>query len=399
MNNSYLNAIYTHLILERDYEPLRNGDGVLVFNEENRVLQKYRNGIHYLVELVDGDRFDAASLAAKLGLARQMLLEAKPQQVIHLIMVLVFNDTPGDEKLQAMDIEPDSSNLVRKYFSCFTVNLKEQTVSYNERNSLPTDGVNRILKRFLSVTNDEYQSLPDLGQILAQKARDYTIKLKTDQPTVTYVLIGINVVVWLLSMVTFSYGSIHINLFELGIKLNDKIINGQFWRLLIPVFLHDIPLPLHILVNSYSLYVLGQYVERIFGHYKFIIVYLAAGIMGNIASFAFSPHPAIGASGAIFGLLGAVLYYGLENPKVFKKYFGYNVFATIILNVAIGFSLRVIIDNFAHLGGLTGGFLVAGIVRVNARPDKFPGRYLFLAVTLLLAALGLYYGFHYWGNI
>jgi rhomboid protease GluP len=401
MNNRYLNAVYTHMILDRDYEQLRTGDGVIVFNEETRVLQKYRNGVHYLVELVDGDRFNAASIAAKLGSARQMLLDAKPQQVFHLIIVFVFSGQLDAEMVQAMNSEPVSSNLIRKYFSCFIVNLKERTVNDNERTSLPTDGVDRILKRFLDASNDEYESLPNIGQILAQKAGEYTIKLKTDKPAITYTLIGINVVVWLI-FCGLSYFN-NIGYGELtaffGSKISELIVQGQYWRFITPIFLHAGMF--HLLINSYSLYVLGQNVEKIYGHYKFLIVYLIAGILGNITSFSLFLTPrvsGVGASGAIFGLLGALLYFGLENPKIFKKYFGYNVFATIILNVAIGFSLAGIIDNFAHLGGLTGGFLAAGIVRLNAPPEKRPGRNLFLLATLALTLAGLYFGFSYWGH-
>ncbi len=400
MNNSYLNAVYTHLILEKDYEPLRTGTGTIVYNEAIRVLQKYRNGVHYLVELVNGDGFNAASLTSKFESARQMLMEADNQQIIHLIMVVVFNDTPVNEKLQALEILKDSSIMVRRYLSGFMVNLQQHGINRYERTNLPSDGVDRILKRFLTTTNNEYEILPDIGRILAQKAGDYTIKLKADKPTITYTLIGINVAVWLF-FIALSYlqNTGYNQQIASYAKISELIVRGEYWRFITPIFLHAGMF--HLLVNSYSLYVLGQHVERIYGHSKFIIVYLVAGILGNIASFSLFHTPrvwGVGASGAIFGLLGALLYFGLENPKVYKKYFGYNVLATIILNVAIGFSLSGIIDNFAHLGGLAGGFLMSGIVRVNAPAKKWPGSDLFLLVTITLTLAGLLYGFGYWGR-
>lgn len=389
MKHNYLNAVYTNLILERDYEPLRTGDGLIISGEELKVLQKHRNGVHFLIEFVDGDRLNAASIGGKLAAVQDMLWKAKPGQIIHWMVVFVFNGVPDSEKHSIIAAAQEHQEFIRKYFSLFTVNIGAREVIRHNNAGLPVDGLDKLLKQLLLTSNDEYETLPDFNQMLAQKAKEYTIEFKAAKPTVTYYLIGINIAIWIL---VYIFG-LH-RLLEGGVKDNGQIIEGQYWRLFAPIFLHAGPMPIHVLVNCYSLYVLGQDVERIFGHIKFLIVYLAAGIIGNIASFAFSPHLAVGASGAIFGLLGAVLYYGVENPKVFKKYFGYNVVATIVLNIIFGFSLAGIIDNFAHLGGLAGGFLTAGIVRVNAHPDKFPGRYLFAVVTLILVALGWHYGLH-----
>jgi rhomboid protease GluP len=388
MKHNYLNAVYSHLILEQDYEPLRTGDGRFVSGEELKVLQKYDRSVNFLIELIDGDAFNAAALGEKLAAARDMLKRAEPGRIVHWVAVFVCNDAMDAEKhgvISALRSEPE---LMRKYISLFTVNLGTGEVARHTGEGLPVNGLEPLLRRLAFVPNNEYETLPDFTQILAQRSREYTIDFKAAKPTVTYYLIGINVVIWIL---VYFLG--FDKLLQNGAKINEYIKIGQFWRLLTPVFLHAGPDPIHVLVNCYSLFVLGQGVERIYGHYKFLTVYLAAGIIGNIASFAFSIHPAVGASGAIFGLLGAILYYGVENPKVYKKYFGYNVIATIIINVIIGFSLAGIIDNFAHLGGLAGGFLTAGIVRVDAPPERFPSRYLFLAITLLMVILGLYHGF------
>ncbi len=400
MKHNYLNAVYTKLILEQDYEPLRTRDGLIISGDEVKVLQKSRSGVNFLVELIDGDRFNTAAISAKLAAAHDLLWKAEPGQIIHLIEVFVFNEDPGAEKLSMIAAIQDHQEFIRKYFSLFTVDLATREISRHTNAGLPVDGLDKLLKRLLSTSNDEYTTLPNLGQILAQKAAEYTIDFQAAKPTVTYFLIGINIAVLLLLYAgSFYFRVPYEGLLTIGSKISEYIVNGQNWRLFTPIFLHAGFL--HLLVNCYSLYILGQNVERIFGHAKFLTIYLIAGILGNIASFSMFHSPGVqgvGASGAIFGLLGAVLYYGLENPKIFKKYFGYDVIATIILNVLIGFSLAGIIDNFAHLGGLAGGFLTAGVTRVKAPPGQFPSRYLFLAATLLLAALGLYYGFHYWGQ-
>jgi rhomboid protease GluP len=80
--------------------------------------------------------------------------------------------------------------------------------------------------------------------------------------------------------------------------------------------------------------------------------------MGNVTSFIFSVNPSVGASGAIFGLLGAMLYLLQKNSGAFKSTFGTTIIIVIVFNLGYGFS-NTGIDNFAHLGGLAGGFLAA----------------------------------------
>ena len=118
----------------------------------------------------------------------------------------------------------------------------------------------------------------------------------------TYVLISINVVVWLFIKLYANYKGVFEGslLTVFGAKDNTLIMSGQYWRFLTPVFLHnDIT---HLLVNSYSLYILGTTVEKLIGRPRFLFTYIIAGITGSIMSFMFSTYRAVGASGAIFGL-------------------------------------------------------------------------------------------------
>jgi rhomboid protease GluP len=145
-------------------------------------------------------------------------------------------------------------------------------------------------------------------------------------------------------------------------------------------------------MNSYFLYSIGRTVESMYGSLKFVFVYIIAGIMGNIASFALSQYTSVGASGALMGMLGALLYYGLENPTQFKRYFGYNVIANIVIMVIFGLS-NPRIDNYAHFGGLTGGFLASGIAGLGKVQYKYLYRYTAVVLTVAVAAAGLVHGF------
>lgn len=389
MKQCYMNAVYQSLVLERDYEPLPSEAGANQFPEGIRILQRYSRYQYYLAQLLDGDRFTGAAVREKLESDRLWLDTAPEGGRVHLITVFIFANPVNIAAFReqtAMEPEPPPSG---KFYTVLAVDLTARTVVRGIRATVPADGMEKLLERLVRSDYSKFHTLPAAEELEALKQREYTIHLKTNRPTVTYSLIGINIAVWLLGMASTARlgGDI---LTWLGAKDNQLIIRGEYWRLLTPVFLHAGPL--HLGVNCYSLYILGQDVERLYGHRKFLFVYLAAGLLGNIGSFVFSPYRGVGASGAIFGLLGAVLYYGIENPKVFKKYFGANVIATIILNLGISLSIPGI-DSFAHLAGLSGGFLVSGIVRVNAAPERFPSRLLMFGITVLLGLLGLWAGF------
>src|SRR3954465_11110377 len=106
------------------------------------------------------------------------------------------------------------------------------------------------------------------------------------------------------------------------------------------------------LSNEYVGFVLfSPAVERIFGNTRFLFIYIFAGISGVIASFIFSPNISAGASGAIFGCFGALLYFALIYPKLFFRTMGPSVITVLVFNLIFGFTVSIV-DNAGHLGGL-----------------------------------------------
>ncbi len=151
-----------------------------------------------------------------------------------------------------------------------------------------------------------------------------------------------------------------------GAKVNSRVaFGGQWWLLITATFLHAGIL--HIATNGYALYIIGIELEAFFGRARFLAVYAISGLAGSVASFAFSPFnvPGVGASGAIFGLIGALaVYFGL-----YRKLFGkrgnmqfWNIILIMVLNIGFGFSGILPIDNSAHLGGLAAGALAGYIL-------------------------------------
>ena len=144
-----------------------------------------------------------------------------------------------------------------------------------------------------------------------------------------------------------------------GAKYNPLIVNGDLLRLLTPAFVH---LSLtHLLMNSIFIYQLGHLIEQTFGWWRTVLVMLGSALIGNLFSFAFSADISLGASTVAYGLLGAVLFLGMENPKLFMKLVRGFVFPLLVISIVWGL-IDSTIDLYGHIGGFLGGFLTATIV-------------------------------------
>jgi rhomboid protease GluP len=212
------------------------------------------------------------------------------------------------------------------------------------------------------MTNPNPPSPPHDSQ--AAQEQPVFVGLMLTEPRLTYVLLGVNLVIFLFF---FSLTSAkQLQFFTDWAKINDLIRQGEYYRLFTAMFLH---LNLaHLLMNSYSLYILGRDVESLFGTARFGVVYLLGGLSGSLASFIFTPNPSVGASGAIFGLIGAAMVYFYQHRQLHgaggRRYLNQLVML-LVLNLSLallpsrdGFRL----DNAAHIGGLIGGIIVAVLI-------------------------------------
>lgn len=185
------------------------------------------------------------------------------------------------------------------------------------------------------------------------------VKRPIYRPYVTYLLIGICVVVYLFQVGTQSLLGVDIPAVW-GVKDNQLIMQGQLWRLITPMFLHSDQTILHIAFNMYALFFIGPDVELFFGRRRYLWLFILSGFAGNVISFMFSQYPSLGSSTSIFGLLGAegVLLY--QNRVIFASIVRRRLSEVIIIagaNLIIG--LTPGIDNWGHIGGLIGGTLIA----------------------------------------
>ena len=185
-------------------------------------------------------------------------------------------------------------------------------------------------------------------------------KSKLKQLTLSEILIGLNIFMFILTqLVTMTLGN---GLLRLGAKVNALIGLGEFWRLLTAMFLHaDL---MHLIFNMMALYILGRDIERFFGKKKFLAIYFISGLIGSGASYLFIDSVSVGASGAIFGLMGANLFLYKLNPLVYKRIYGTDLLILIGVNIVIGF-VRPNIDMAGHIGGLIGGFITASALGLS----------------------------------
>ena len=194
------------------------------------------------------------------------------------------------------------------------------------------------------------------------------------KPFLTYTIIGLNLAYFLLMLYSGLnlfpnpiQGSIDQRvLIAFGAKVNSLIQEGEIWRLLTSTFIH-IGI-IHLVFNLYALWALGPLTEESFGHRRFLMIYIFSGLGGSIASYLFSPALSAGASGAIFGLLGALLYYSYRRPSLWKSGLGMNLVIVIMVNFGFGLS-QPGIDNYAHFGGLLTGWLTSVLIQKRIAID------------------------------
>ena len=220
------------------------------------------------------------------------------------------------------------------------------------------------------------------------------------RPRVTYTLLGLNILLWL-GMSLMGGSTNPYTLVAFGAKYNPLIAEGQVWRLLTCCFLH-IGI-VHLALNGYALWALGNDVERRFGHARFAALYLIAGLSGSVFSYRWNDSLAAGASGAIFGLIGAIAIYFV----IYRQQFGRwgrrrltSLGAVLALNLVYGFT-NPGIDNLAHIGGLSAGVILGwaycpryevvpdgqGGVRLADRPRWARAAVVSVAMLLILAVL------------
>lgn len=232
-------------------------------------------------------------------------------------------------------------------------NLQNELIEAN-------DGLDLII----NVTNDINEKTEKENKLFAKVFSPKKIiftKLIILACVVMYIILGINNG----NFLTFSATSLAI----FGGNNLLLVQNGEVWRILTSAFLH-VGL-IHLVVNMYSLAIIGTQVETFIGKWKFLFIYFISAIGGNLLSLVFSQANvvSVGASGALFGLMGALLYFGYHYRLYLSEAIRNQIIPIILINLLIGFIVPGI-DNVAHIGGLIGGYLASMAFGIENKSEK-----------------------------
>lgn len=335
--------LLNYFITEENYNPM------IVHGITDEIWLENLNSDYKIIRIVSHHIHNKEQLAFDKFKLSRIVSEVKKKTLSFKVKVLnIYTDIEDDKMLSDNDIfiskEKDINNP--KLTSIFP-NIVEKTT--RKENGI---------EYFVKVT-DNINKTNEKRNRVAEKIFSYK------KPIITYAIMIICIILFIM-MYIFGNGSESTNtLINFGANYDVLTKSGEYYRLFTCMFLH-IGI-MHLICNMYSLYVIGKEVEGLFGKWKYLLIYLLSGICGSMLSLAFSYNTvSAGASGAIFGLLGALLYFGYYYRTYLGAVMRTSIIPVILFNLVIGF-LSSGIDNAAHIGGLVGGILIAMAVGI---PDK-----------------------------
>lgn len=212
------------------------------------------------------------------------------------------------------------------------------------------------------------------------------------KPFIVYLFVIICLFLFL--MMTIYGGSTNpIVLLGFGARSNLHIITGQWWRLLSAAFLHAGFM--HLAMNMVFVYYGGAQIEKLIGHWRFLVIYLISAVGGNIVSFAFNQSISVGASTAIAGMLASVIILEQFYPHhLYLKYLAKRYTVLVVINVIFSLFAQNI-DHAGHFGGFLSGALITIVLPLPGATNH-KRLYRLLAAVALIGVWGfcLYYGYH-----
>lgn len=353
-NDELVMKLLHYFITEKGYNPIvlhgaQNEIWLENLDQDYKIVRIVSNYIHN-DEQLDFDIFKTKNIMKKIKRKTFSFNMNALSIFVNLGDNVHFNNDKFGSNLIAIDLKDfndlENNQAIIKSFP--DICKKEET---NE------DGFNLFMKLTKEIN--------DKNEDEAKKAEDIFTKKR---PVITYALIIINVLVFL-AMYIFGKGSEDtLTLLLFGANYPVLVRAGDYYRLITSAFLHAGLL--HLIFNNYALYVIGSQLESFLGKAKFLIIYLVSAICGSLMSMLFSDGISVGASGAIFGLLGSLLYFGYNYRVYLGTVLKSQIIPLIILNLVIGF-ITPGIDNAAHIGGLLGGLGMTMALGIKYKTSTF----------------------------
>ena len=251
--------------------------------------------------------------------------------------------------------ELKKNKFMTEYFPNFKVGVLNKNAGYGDMFEM-TEELNRK-----TLENDK-----DLSKVF----------LRHDTPYITYILIFINVVMFLLSILDYT------KIIDLFANYYVNVKKGEIYRLITYSFVHANFL--HLFFNMYALYYIGPQVEKYYGKMNYLIIYLGSALIGGLFTTVLTSSVSVGASSSIFGLFSSMLYFGYKYRNVLDNFLRSGIIPVLILNLILGFMIPGI-DVYGHIGGLIGGIVLSytlGLPNKRKTKEIVNG----LIITLILIA-------------
>lgn len=334
----------TENLLEAEYRPIANfyDSKNIGENTEHLGLIKQAGSVAYCVVIINADKkYDY------MGFYNDVL--SFFEQLKKAVVIGVFvSENPDEELIEFTDndVEDFQDSLIDVRW---TVDISENKMIVNGKQPDKVMGIDSLIKN--SFHDGSYTTVQDLS-VLQQKSDEKRKSLiKSNNIILTLALIIINGVIELFSLYNgrdniIAYGSVY----------KEAVFSGQLYRLITYMFIHGNIT--HYLGNALSLYILGSRIEKYYGKRKMLILYFASGICAGMSSSLFNGNMAVGASGAIFGLMAGILIYTKMKNRSVEGFDTYFVIVFAIMGIFSGF-LFADVDNWGHIGGFISGIVVS----------------------------------------
>ena len=335
-----------YFITEEDYNPVivhGVNDEIWLENmqSEYKIVRIVSHYIHNNEQL-DFDKFKSKRIASKLKTKTFSL----KMNILNIYTDLGDNVTLQDNNNFTSVLINKITDLNNKELITIFPDIVEKT-KYKEK------GVDLFVKMTEEINKKSIERNSKVEKLFLNK-----------KPIVTYIFMAICV---LMLILTKASSNIDV-LIQNGANVDFLTKNGEYYRLLSSIFIHVGVI--HFVFNMYALSVVGPQVESFFGRFRYFLIFIISGISGSILSITFNTNTvSAGASGAIFGLMGALLFFGYYYRGYLGSIIKSQIIPIIIINLIIGFSSTGI-DNAAHIGGLIGGVLSSMALGVSDRTKR-----------------------------
>lgn len=359
-----------YFITEKNYNPIiLQGveDEIWLENmeEDYKVIRIVSNYIHNN-EQFDFDKFKTERIVKKIK-RKTLSLNVNVLSIFLDLGENVTEDLLASNHNLCIKVD-DEADLLKNGI------IKEQFPDISKKLKFNEKGI----ELFAKISND-------INKHNEKDAKKVDNVFKPKIPYVTIALIVINALIYFGTLLTGTYDEV-LNTFCV---YGPYIRGGQYYRIITGMFLHGNIM--HLFFNCWILYIIGSQLESFIGKYKYLLIYFISGISGSLFSMIFSHNPSIGASGAIFGLLGSLIYFGYHYRVYLGNYVKTQLIPLVILNLLIGFSTPSI-DNFAHIGGLIGGTISTMALGIDGKSTTFE-KTNGLIILVLFIAFSLYMAF------